>query len=418
MSERYICPCCGEPLLVHFRGNNQVGFCLNCYQEMPLMSCYEGSKNAGGKECNYYPSDLIDSLLKNSHNIHEIIHDSIDGVWIISPDQTTLFANQKLAEILGYTLKEIQTKPFWKFIHEPHPICQRLNANQFLPKPEEYELKLLHKEGYWVWVKLSIMSLIDNNSDCQGYLLRVSNQTDLKQMEYQLRQQNKREQALNHLLKVIRTSSHLQTIFATTVEKLGDVLPVASVQIMQYIPAHQTWINRAEYQDKINRLTGSRPVKKALNPAEDPDKIASQNITVIDSEKMSLPLKVSTSKRQNSVLVVDDQQVEEFLQYCPGAWLPIPLYCESSIWGCLSLVMQDPKYHWQTSDQTFIQSIADQLSIAIYQAKLYQTLEQVRLKFQALSTVGPLTQLPSHYCLNEASPRNGVAGNVPPSNVG
>jgi PAS domain-containing protein len=91
-------------------------------------------KMPGGKECNYYPSDLIDSLLKNSHNIHEIIHDSIDGVWIISPDQTTLFANQKLAEILGYTPNKIQTKPFWNLFMNLIPFGQRLNANQFLPK--------------------------------------------------------------------------------------------------------------------------------------------------------------------------------------------------------------------------------------------------------------------------------------------
>jgi diguanylate cyclase (GGDEF)-like protein/PAS domain S-box-containing protein len=401
MTERYVCPCCGESLLVHIRGNNQVGFCLNCYQEMPLIRGYQKAEIEISKNCELYASDFINSLLKNNHNVHEMVQSSIDGMWVISPDQTTLFTNQKLAEILGYTVTEMQTKPFWKFIHEPHPICQIFNANQSLNQPEEYELKLLHREGYWIWVKLSIMSLMDEKSECQGYLLRVLDLTDLKQIEHQLRQQQKREEALNHLLKVIRTSSHLQTIFKATVEQLGDVFPVASAQIVQYLPTNQTWINRAEYQKQINGLTGSNRVKMALNSAEYHDPIPTQRITVIDSEKISLPLKVSTAKSQNSVLVIDDQQVEEFLQYYPGAWLPIPLYCESSIWGCLSLIMQDPKYCWQTRDQTFIQSVADQLSIAIDQAKLYQELEQARLKFQTLSTLDPLTQLPNCYCFNQ-----------------
>jgi PAS domain S-box-containing protein len=418
MTERYICPCCGESLLVHVRGNHQVGFCLNCYQEMPLMSRYEKNDVSLIKDCDYYSSELIDFLLKNNHNAYEILQSSVEGVWIISPDQIIVFANQKLAELLGYTVTEMQTKPFWKFIHELHPICQILNTNQSLTQPEEYELKLLHREGYWIWVKLSIMSLTNESSECQGYLMQVLDLTYLKQIEHQLRQQKKREEALNHLLKVIRTSSQLQTIFTETVDQLGHLLPVTSVQIVQYFPAHKTWINRAEYQDQINLLTSRDRVKTALNPAEYPDPIPTQRITVIDSENISLPLKVSTAHSQNASLVVDDQQIEEFLQYCPGAWLPIPLYCESSIWGCLSLIMQDPKYHWQTDDQTFLQSVADQLSIAIYQAKLYQELEQARLKFQTLSTLDPLTQLHNCYRLHEASARNGVAGNVPPSNVG
>ncbi len=399
--KRYHCPCCGESLLVHVRGSSQVGFCSNCYQEMPLIAQHENLEKTLTISYDYHSNLWIDNLLKKNENLNEIIQNSRDGVWIISQDQLTLFANQKLAQTLGYTIEEIQTKPFWTFIDEPHPISQVLNSNQPLTQPEEYEIQLLHKEGYWVWVRLCLTSLIGEDSQYQGYLLQVFDLTYLKQIEHQLRQQNKREEALSRILQVTRSSGRLETIFSETVAQLGNVLPVASVQIMQYQPTNKAWVNRAEYQDKINRLKGNSDLETPLIPTEYCDQISSKKITVTDLEEWSLPLKISTIQSQNSELVIDDKRVEEFLQYCPGAWLPIPLYCESSIWGCLSLVRESPNYHWQQSDQTFIQAIADQLSIAICQAELDQQLEQARLKFQTLSTLDQLTQLPNRYYFNQ-----------------
>ncbi|MGB3535975.1 MAG: diguanylate cyclase [Microcoleaceae cyanobacterium] len=399
--ERYLCPCCGESLLVHVRGNNKTGFCLNCYQDMPLLSSYHSKAALSVETCNPDLNLLNNILSQNSHNIEILIKDSIYGNWIISDEQITLFINPKLSQILGYSVEEIKTQPFWKFIDEPHQISQVLNSNKTLNQPEEYELKLLHKQGYEVWVKLSLTSLIDDRNQSVAYLIQVFDLTYLKQIEHQLQQRTTREQVLSHLLQAIRSSSNLQTIFTTAVNQLRHVLPVDNIQIVQYLPIDKTWINRAEYQNDRVDLAGKNHPLKQSNSANSPIQTIAENIATVDCESYSLPLKISTNPSQNPQLMIEHEQIEEFLQHCPGAWLPIPLYCQSSIWGCLSLVMPDHQYQWQTHDITFIQSIADQLSIAIYQAELHQELEQTHLKFSAISSLDLFTQLPNRYGFNQ-----------------
>lgn len=399
--ERYLCPCCGDSLLVHVRENNKTGFCLNCYQEMPLLSSYECQESGASQKSDNLSQDLGNILDLNHHNINSMIQDSIHGAWVISQEQTTLFVNKKITQILGYTAEELQTKPFWALVDEKHPICQVLNSNQCLKQSEEYELKLLHKRGYWVWVKLSLTPLLDEQSQCQGYLMQVFDLTYLKQIEHQLQRRKTQEQAISYLLQVMRSSSRLPDIFTAAVNEIGHLLAVASVQIVQYILKKKTWVILAEYQNNMIDLDPEKYFGKAISYTDYHHQTAANQITVFDLEKASLPLKISTTPSRSSELVIDDHQVDNFLQSCPGAWLPIPLSCQSSIWGCLSLVMQDPKYDWQSSDQTFIQTVADLLSIAIDRAQLHQELEEAQPKLQTLSTLDLLTQLPNRYSFNQ-----------------
>ncbi|MGB3401091.1 MAG: diguanylate cyclase [Microcoleaceae cyanobacterium] len=398
---KYLCPCCGESLLLHVRESKKIGFCSSCYQEMPLLSYYESQEQMATKPRDNLSEDLANLLSLNHHNINLIIKDSIYGSWVISKEQKTLFVNKKLTQILGYTVQEIQAKPFWAFIDEKHPIRQILNSNKCLNQSEEYEIKLLHKQGYWIWVKLSITPLLDEENQCKAYFIQVFDLTYLRQIEYQLQQRQTREQAISYLLQVMRSSSSLQSIVTAAVGELGRLLPVTSVQVMQYIPKDKTWMSWAEYHNNRIDLEEKKYFNNSFSSTHDNYRAITKNVTAIELEKIRLPLKISANPSQSSEFVIDKEKVEHFLQSCPGAWLPIPLYCESSIWGCLSLVMQEPKYDWQSSDQIFIQTIADQLSIAISQVQLHQQLEKAHLKIKTLSTLDPITQLPNRYGFNQ-----------------
>jgi diguanylate cyclase (GGDEF)-like protein/PAS domain S-box-containing protein len=398
---KYLCPCCGESLLLHIRENKKIGFCPTCYQEMPLLSYYDSKEPIATKQWQNSSKELAEILSLNHHNINFIIQDSTYGAWVISKNQKTLFANKKLTQILGYTAEEFHFKPFWALIDQHHPIHQVFNSKSCLNQSEEYELKLLHKQGYWIWVKLSLTSLLNQENQCNAYLIQVLDLTGLKQIEYQLQQRTTREKSISYLLQVMRGSSSLQSIFTAAVAELGHLLPVTSVQVMQYISQDKTWISRAEHHNHPLDLEDKKYFNNSFNSTDDHRQVMTQKVTAIELEEIDLPLKILVNPSQSSELVIDEGMMDNFLQSCPGAWLPIPLYCESSIWGCLSLVMQEPKYGWQSSDQRFIQTIADQLSIAIYQAQLHQQLEQASLKLKTLSTLDLLTQLPNRYGFNQ-----------------
>jgi PAS domain S-box-containing protein len=80
-----------------------------------------------------------------------------DGVLIIQ-DQKLEFVNEALARILGYSLCEIEKKPFITFVASESRdlIIQRVNARMAgLAVPSFYEAKLLRKDGTEIEVELS-----------------------------------------------------------------------------------------------------------------------------------------------------------------------------------------------------------------------------------------------------------------------
>ncbi len=392
MRSQYTCPCCSESLLVHIRGQKKVGFCLKCYQEMPLIEQYSITENKSILNPRDDSNDFIEILLKNKQNLNHFFQDSAYGLWMINRELRTLLTNQKLSDILGYKTEDIQGKSFCNFLDQHEPIVDVLSSPQSLTLSKQYELKLLHQKGHEVWVKLSLIPLIDEDHQCQAYLLRLVDLTDFKQSRERLQQQTQREAAINHILQVMRTSAQLTTIFEAAVYEIGQILPVVSVQVFKYLPRQNCWMNQAEYcpdyQTHQSHWTGV-------------ESFSTGTVQVMCQDRLKLPLHISNHGIQPSNLTIDGDKIQTFLQSCPGTWLPIPLYYQSSIWGCLSFVMQDPQYHWLEQDHLFVQSLANQLSIAIDQAELYQQLEQARQKLQTLSALDQLTQLPNRYHFNQ-----------------
>jgi PAS domain S-box-containing protein len=80
-----------------------------------------------------------------------------DGVFIIQ-DKVVEFANDALAKVLGYSLCEIESRPFINFVASESRdlIAQRVKARMAgLDVPSFYEAKLLRKDGVEIDVELS-----------------------------------------------------------------------------------------------------------------------------------------------------------------------------------------------------------------------------------------------------------------------
>jgi PAS domain S-box-containing protein len=191
-----------------------------------------------------------------------------------------------------------------------------------------------------------------------------------------------REQLLNQLTQAIRSSLDLETIFATAVRKIGELLQVDHAYIVQYLPKQNAWINVSEYRKFLN-------LPRAVG-------------TLIPDENNEIAKRL---KRLEIVKIHDTETCEDemnrgFAKSLSGAWLMVPLHFGSTVWGSLSLVKNVCPYHWQDSDVELICAVANQVAIAIQQAELYQQsrsataqaliqaqqLEQALLKLQSAQT--------------------------------
>ena len=164
----------------------------------------------------------------------------------------------------------------------------------------------------------------------------------------------KREQALNQVTQAIRSSLDLETIFATTVQKIGELLQVDRVHIVQYLPARKVWFNVCEYRQL-------------------PD-----SLTTLGREIPDEPNGITERLKRLEIVKIHDTEACEHLinqnlaKTFPGAWLVVPLSFNASVWGSLGLIKNEPPYYWQDYEVELICAVADQVAIAIQQAELYQ----------------------------------------------
>ena len=62
----------------------------------------------------------------------------------------------------------------------------------------------------------------------------------------------------------------------------------------------------------------------------------------------------------------------------------VPIHRQGKIWGCLSFAQDKYPRYWHQSELKFIDTVADQLAIAIYQATLYQQIQQQNQNLESL----------------------------------
>ena len=164
----------------------------------------------------------------------------------------------------------------------------------------------------------------------------------------------RREQALNRVTQVIRSSLDLDTIFATTVREMVELLQVDRAHIAQYLPEHQIWLNVSEY-----RKSQDLPLTLGLEIPDENNQVAAQ-------------LKRLEIVKIHDAHTCEDEVNKDLAKTFPGAWLLVPLHFGDLVWGSLSLEKQGRSYYWQDSEVELIRAVADQVAIAIQQAELYQ----------------------------------------------
>jgi PAS domain S-box-containing protein len=129
-----------------------------------------------------------------------LAHVSLDGTW--------MRVNQKICDILGYSLAELLATTF-QAITEPADLAEDLDLVQQLVNGEinEYTLekRYIHRQGHHIWANLTVALIRTIATDgCLGipqyFISAIQDITDRKQLEAQLRE---RESQLQLFVKYV-----------------------------------------------------------------------------------------------------------------------------------------------------------------------------------------------------------------------
>ncbi|NEO01578.1 MAG: GAF domain-containing sensor histidine kinase, partial [Moorea sp. SIO3I7] len=164
--------------------------------------------------------------------------------------------------------------------------------------------------------------------------------------ENQLKAQ--REATLNQFTQKIRSSLDLEQIFTTATQGISQLLEVDLVEIQEYLPQQQVWLTVSQCSKQANL---SSPMG-----AETPD---------VDNQ-------ISRKIKNLEVVRINNSCNLKLQDTCHG--LLVPLRFQNRLWGKLCLIKIDRDYQWSDGAVTLVQSMAEQLAIAIQQGQLYQRL--------------------------------------------
>lgn len=131
--------------------------------------------------------EKTDALLKSEWKFRNLVETLQEGIWATDLDAHTSFVNQRMADMLGYTIEELQGRSLFEFINAQDRTVEIL-SNKSLKSGlrEQYDCDLVRKDGHKISVFLTISILTDRVGSCTGILASVIDITDRKRMEEEL----------------------------------------------------------------------------------------------------------------------------------------------------------------------------------------------------------------------------------------
>ena len=118
-----------------------------------------------------------------------IVETASEGVWMFDSASKTTFANCRMAEMLGYTVEEIMGKSLFEFIDgEERDLAQTYVQRRKQGIRERHDFKFTRKDGSHLWAIVSATPMFDSEGEFSGVLRMITDISDRKQAEAELRQ--------------------------------------------------------------------------------------------------------------------------------------------------------------------------------------------------------------------------------------
>lgn len=139
-----------------------------------------------------------EALAASEHRYRLIVETASEGIWEIADDHTTTFANETMAQMLGYAAEEMKGRSFFDFLHE----ASRNEATQFLDRQrrglrEQHDFRFRRRDGADLWAIVSGAPVTDEWGRYRGALAMITDITERKRDEDRVRDAYKKLKELD-----------------------------------------------------------------------------------------------------------------------------------------------------------------------------------------------------------------------------
>jgi PAS domain S-box-containing protein len=129
-----------------------------------------------------------EGVAESERRYRRIVETANDGIWMLDDQLVTIFANQRLASLLGYAVPEMLGRSLFDFVFEED--SQQNTADLRQPREpvnEQLQERYRRKDGSELWTLVSRTPTFDEDGAFTGVLKMVCDITDHKRAEYERR---------------------------------------------------------------------------------------------------------------------------------------------------------------------------------------------------------------------------------------
>lgn len=145
---------------------------------------------------------MREEIQKAEARYRRIVETSNEGVWEINQDMIMVYANNRTANILGYTAEEIIGKNFYLFVDPAEVNQQKENIRQRKKgESQRYIRTYIHKDGSKRTLLVSATPVQDEKGKYTGSFALVSDLTEQVKSENKLRESEERYRILAETAK-------------------------------------------------------------------------------------------------------------------------------------------------------------------------------------------------------------------------
>ncbi|MEG4804856.1 PAS domain S-box protein [Microcoleus sp. ARI1-B5] len=118
-----------------------------------------------------------------------IVETASEGVWMFDADSITTFANSRMAQMLGYTVEEMLGRSLFEFIDDDsREIAESYVQRRRQGIRERHDFQFTRKDGSHLWAIVSATPMFDAEGEFSGVLRMITDISDRKLAEAELRQ--------------------------------------------------------------------------------------------------------------------------------------------------------------------------------------------------------------------------------------
>lgn len=130
-----------------------------------------------------------DALLESEEKYRQIVETAGEGIWMIDTEGNTTFANQKMAEMLNYSVGDMLGVSFFNFMDEDGKAIAAANLERRRQGiNEQHDFKFRRKDGTDLWAILETNPIRDRDGRYAGALAMITDITERKQAEDDVKQ--------------------------------------------------------------------------------------------------------------------------------------------------------------------------------------------------------------------------------------